>query len=45
MADSATSMRDFIFYAWHAFIDDFFDKHKRLLAPYRPTRVTITPSN
>ncbi|XP_072934536.1 phenoloxidase 1-like [Epargyreus clarus] len=28
MADEATNMRDPIFYLWHAFIDDLFQRHK-----------------
>lgn len=35
MADVATSMRDPIFYRWHAFIDTIFTKFKSQLQPYR----------
>lgn len=34
MGDAATAMRDPIFYRWHAFIDDVFQKHKQTLPPY-----------
>jgi len=39
MADPSTSMRDVIFYRWHAFIGELFDRHKRTLRPYTPTMV------
>lgn len=31
MGDSATAMRDPIFYRWHAYIDDLFQEHKQRL--------------
>lgn len=34
MGDTATAMRDPIFYRWHAHIDDLFQEHKRRLTPY-----------
>ncbi|XP_017079787.2 phenoloxidase 3-like [Drosophila eugracilis] len=34
MGDSTTAMRDPVFYRWHAFIDNVFQEHKRLLRPY-----------
>ncbi|TMW39359.1 hypothetical protein DOY81_015561, partial [Sarcophaga bullata] len=34
MGDSATAMRDPVFYRWHAYIDDIFQEHKVRLAPY-----------
>ncbi|XP_017796963.1 PREDICTED: LOW QUALITY PROTEIN: phenoloxidase 2-like [Habropoda laboriosa] len=34
MGDSATAMRDPIFYRWHAFIDDVFQEHKNTLPQY-----------
>ncbi|XP_036327948.1 phenoloxidase 2-like [Rhagoletis pomonella] len=34
MGDSATAMRDPVFYRWHAFIDDIFQEHKTRLPPY-----------
>ncbi|XP_026488582.1 phenoloxidase subunit 1 [Vanessa tameamea] len=34
MGDSATAMRDPIFYRWHAYIDDIFHLYKAKLPPY-----------
>ncbi|GLH11231.1 Phenoloxidase 1 [Gryllus bimaculatus] len=34
IGDSATAMRDPIFYRWHAFIDDLFQEHKNTLPRY-----------
>nr|ACM41728.1 pro-phenoloxidase 2 [Diabolocatantops pinguis] len=34
MGDSATAMRDPVFYRWHAFVDDVFQEHKATLPPY-----------
>uniref|UniRef100_A0A034V716 tyrosinase n=1 Tax=Bactrocera dorsalis TaxID=27457 RepID=A0A034V716_BACDO len=34
MGDSATAMRDPVFYRWHAYIDDIFQEHKIRLPPY-----------
>ncbi|CAH1101426.1 unnamed protein product [Psylliodes chrysocephalus] len=34
MGDSATAMRDPIFYRWHAYIDDMFQQHKSGLPRY-----------
>ncbi|CAD7091974.1 unnamed protein product [Hermetia illucens] len=34
MGDSATAMRDPVFYKWHAYIDDIFQEHKESLTPY-----------
>ncbi|XP_044739629.1 phenoloxidase 1-like isoform X2 [Chrysoperla carnea] len=34
MGDSATAMRDPIFYRWHAFIDDIFQQYKSTLPRY-----------
>ncbi|XP_017467197.1 PREDICTED: phenoloxidase 2-like [Rhagoletis zephyria] len=34
MGDSATAMRDPVFYRWHAYIDDIFQEHKTRLSPY-----------
>ncbi|XP_073975570.1 phenoloxidase 2-like [Rhodnius prolixus] len=34
MGDTATAMRDPIFYRWHAFIDDLFQEHKNTLPRY-----------
>lgn len=41
MGDSATAMRDPVFYRWHAYIDDIFQLYKNKLAPYPNDRVTI----
>ncbi|XP_066594189.1 phenoloxidase 1 [Prorops nasuta] len=35
MGDSATAMRDPIFYRWHAFVDDVFQEHKNTLPEYQ----------
>lgn len=55
MGDSATAMRDPVFYRWHAHIDDLFQEHKRRLAPYtdqqlnyqgiRVTGISVQPVN
>lgn len=34
MGDSATAMRDPVFYRWHAYVDDIFQEHKELLPAY-----------
>lgn len=34
MGDSATAMRDPVFYRWHAFVDDIFQEHKESLTAY-----------
>ncbi|XP_061400199.1 phenoloxidase 2-like [Musca vetustissima] len=34
MGDSATAMRDPVFYRWHAYIDDIFQEHKTRLPAY-----------
>ncbi|CAG9791144.1 unnamed protein product [Diatraea saccharalis] len=34
MGDSATAMRDPVFYRWHAYIDDIFNLYKSKLPPY-----------
>ncbi|KPJ13412.1 Phenoloxidase subunit 1 [Papilio machaon] len=34
MGDSATAMRDPIFYRWHAYVDDLFTMYKTKLPPY-----------
>ncbi|XP_059618290.1 phenoloxidase subunit 1-like [Phlebotomus argentipes] len=36
MGDVTTAMRDPIFYRWHAYIDQIFQKHKNTLQPYTP---------
>lgn len=40
MGDSATAMRDPIFYKWHAYVDSIFQMHKEQLAPYTPQQLT-----
>ncbi|KAI7815440.1 phenoloxidase [Rhyzopertha dominica] len=47
IGDSATAMRDPIFYRWHAFVDDLFQEHKATLPRYDENRlnypgVTVT---
>ncbi|XP_068623411.1 phenoloxidase subunit 1-like [Battus philenor] len=39
MGDSATAMRDPIFYRWHAHIDDIFNTYKIKLPPYGDDRL------
>ncbi|CAH0713396.1 unnamed protein product, partial [Brenthis ino] len=39
MGDSATAMRDPIFYRWHAYIDDLFQLYKGKLPPYGRDRL------
>ncbi|XP_050679709.1 phenoloxidase subunit 1 isoform X2 [Leptidea sinapis] len=34
MGDSATAMRDPVFYRWHAYVDDLFQMYKSKLPPY-----------
>lgn len=39
MGDSATAMRDPIFYRWHSYIDSLFQKYKEQQTPYTTTQV------
>ncbi|CAK1590064.1 unnamed protein product [Parnassius mnemosyne] len=39
MGDSATAMRDPIFYRWHSYIDDIFNLHKSKLPTYGEDRL------
>ncbi|XP_075983485.1 prophenoloxidase 2 [Anticarsia gemmatalis] len=39
MGDSATAMRDPVFYRWHAYIDDMFNMYKSNLPPYGDDRL------
>lgn len=39
MGDSATAMRDPVFYRWHAFVDDVFQEHKGTLPRYTAPQV------
>lgn len=41
MGDSATAMRDPIFYRWHAYIDDIFQEYKSTLPAYNVQNVSI----
>eukprot|EP00099_Drosophila_melanogaster_P015862 NP_524760.1 prophenoloxidase 3 [Drosophila melanogaster] len=41
MGDASTAMRDPIFYKWHAFIDNMFQEHKRLLSPYEKQELSF----
>jgi tyrosinase len=41
MGDSATAMRDPVFYRWHAYIDDIFNLYKIKLPPYNKDSVRI----
>ena len=34
MGDFTTAMRDPIFYRWHQYLDDMFNRHKERLTPY-----------
>lgn len=40
MGDSATAMRDPVFYRVHANIDDLFTMYKDKLTPYGPEKVS-----
>ncbi|KAL1138656.1 hypothetical protein AAG570_008718 [Ranatra chinensis] len=42
MGDSATSMRDPVFYRWHAFINGIFVEHKNSLPPYTKEKLSFT---
>lgn len=42
MGDTATAMRDPIFYRWHAFIDDLFQEHKNTLPRYTEDQVSLS---
>ncbi|XP_073947884.1 phenoloxidase subunit 1-like isoform X1 [Choristoneura fumiferana] len=39
MGDSATAMRDPVFYRWHAYVDDIFNLHKAKLPAYTPQQL------
>lgn len=41
MADTTTAMRDPIFYRWHKFIDDIFNKLKDQMLPYQNTDLVL----
>ncbi|XP_063697465.1 phenoloxidase 2-like [Culicoides brevitarsis] len=40
MNDTATAMRDPIFYRWHSFINDLFEVYKKNLTPYTEEQLT-----
>ncbi|XP_030368851.1 uncharacterized protein LOC115619960 [Scaptodrosophila lebanonensis] len=42
MGDSATAMRDPVFYRWHAYIDDIFQEHKTSLPAYNTQQLTYS---
>lgn len=42
MGDSATAMRDPIFYRWHAMVNDVFMEHKNLLPEYTLQQLGFT---
>uniref|UniRef100_A0A481MQJ5 Phenoloxidase n=1 Tax=Nipponaphis monzeni TaxID=196483 RepID=A0A481MQJ5_9HEMI len=41
MGDSATAMRDPIFYRWHAYIDEIFQEFKSTIPPYNVQNLTF----
>lgn len=41
MGDTATAMRDPVFYRWHAYVDDMFQTHKEMLTPYTTAQLTF----
>lgn len=41
MADPTTTMRDPVFYRWHAFVDDICQEHKTTLPRYTTEQVRI----
>ncbi|KAG8035032.1 hypothetical protein G9C98_005455 [Cotesia typhae] len=41
MGDSATAMRDPVFYKWHAFINDIFLEHKNTLPAYETPQLNF----
>lgn len=43
MGDTATAMRDPIFYRWHWGLDDIFQRHKRLLVQYSRRQLAYDP--
>ena len=42
MGDSSTAMRDPVFYRWHKYIDNIFDKYKGTIKPYTSDEVLYT---
>ncbi|BES90425.1 Phenoloxidase subunit 2 [Nesidiocoris tenuis] len=45
MGDTATAMRDPIFYRWHAFVDEIFQEHKSTLPRYTAEQLTFPGIN
>ena len=43
MDDTATAIRDPIFFRWHKFIDDLFVRHKNKLTPYSADDLSFNP--
>ncbi|XP_063707043.1 phenoloxidase 2-like [Culicoides brevitarsis] len=41
MGDTATAMRDPVFYRWHAFVDDMFQEYKEQLPAYTTEQLTF----
>lgn len=41
MGDTATAMRDPVFYRWHAYIDDIFQAHKEMRPAYSAAQLTF----
>lgn len=41
MGDTATAMRDPVFYRWHAFVDDMFQEYKEQLPAYTTDQLTF----
>lgn len=41
VGDPSTSMRDPVFYRWHAFVDDMFQQHKERLTPYTDQQLSF----
>ncbi|XP_068144854.1 phenoloxidase 2 [Drosophila tropicalis] len=39
MGDVTTAMRDPVFYRWHTFVDNIFNKFKTLLSPYNASQL------
>lgn len=44
MGDTATAMRDPVFYRWHSYIDDIFQEYKATLPGYSVKNVKVLHS-
>lgn len=42
MGDSATAMRDPVFYKWHSHVDSLFQRYKEQLTPYTSAQVCFS---